>query len=204
MSPKTTGRIVGALYLLAFLAYGGGGALAIDAHGPRLSAGAVLMLLNSVIVVATAVLVFPLLRPRGEGAAAGYLAGRTVESALCAVGVALLLTQSATAAPEVRELLRAGNDSAYQIGMLAAGSAGIVFCRALLRTGLVPRWLAGWGLAGYPLLQAGAVCELFGRHLGVAFSVPGGLFEVTLGVLLLARGFRAAAPGRAGVAAAYA
>ena len=45
------------------------------------------------------------------------------------------------------------------------------------------------GLAGYTLLALGAVAELLGFGLGLALSIPGGLFEVVLGVILLFRGF---------------
>ena len=58
-----------------------------------------------------------------------------------------------------------------------------------VRAGLVPRLLARWGLVGYALLMAGSVAELAGIHVGLALSVPGGLFEVALGIRLLTHGF---------------
>jgi hypothetical protein len=64
----------------------------------------------------------------------------------------------------------------------------MVFCRVLWRAGLTPAFLAGWGLIGYAALLAGAVLEILGYPVGVALAVPGGLFEVALGVFLLTRG----------------
>jgi hypothetical protein len=37
--------------------------------------------------------------------------------------------------------------------------------------------------------MAGSVAELSGLHVGLALSVPGGLFEVALGIRLLTHGF---------------
>jgi hypothetical protein len=73
--------------------------------------------------------------------------------------------------------------------MIAVGLGGLVFCRVLFRSALVPRLLAAWGLVGYAIFAAGAVLEVLGYGVGLALSVPGGLFELALGVLLIGRGF---------------
>ena len=57
MSNRTTGRIVGALFLAAFVCYGVGSAL-VDRP-----VGAALMLLNSVVVATIGALVFGIFRP---------------------------------------------------------------------------------------------------------------------------------------------
>ena len=49
--------------------------------------------------------------------------------------------------------------------------------------------MAVWGLVGYALLGLGAGLEVLGVGAGLALSVPGGLFELALGVLLIVRGF---------------
>ena len=76
--------------------------------------------------------------------------------------------------------------------MLAVAAGGLLLCRVLLKEDLVPRVLAVYGLAGYPIFLAGAVLEILGRNVGVALSFPGGLFEVAFGILLIAKGFPAA------------
>lgn len=68
----------------------------------------------------------------------------------------------------------------------------------LLRSGLVPRWLAGLGLVGYALHMAGAGGELFGAPISLVLLVPGGIFEVTLAIWLLVEGFTPAAYDGAG------
>ena len=48
-----------------------------------------------------------------------------------------------------------------------------------------------YGLAGYAIFLAGAILEILGHNVGVALSIPGGLFEIAFGVLLIAQGFPA-------------
>ena len=95
MSARTTGRSAGALFLLAYVVYLAGSALArsgsagtvarpqIAAHQLQVSAGALLMLANSAAVIAIGILLFPVRsattssplwlpgRPGGPGAHAG-------------------------------------------------------------------------------------------------------------------------------------
>jgi hypothetical protein len=75
--------------------------------------------------------------------------------------------------------------------MLSAGAGGLVLCRVLLRERLAPGFLAVYGLAGYAIFLVGAILEILGHNVGVALSIPGGLFEIAFGVLLIAKGFPA-------------
>ena len=81
---------------------------------------------------------------------------------------------------------------AYQIGMSTLGVSGLMLCSTLYRARLIPRVLAIWGLVGYGIILVGMLSEIAGLGLGVelASSLPGGLWEVFIGVWLLARGFR--------------
>ncbi|MFJ6675486.1 DUF4386 domain-containing protein [Actinosynnema sp. NPDC091369] len=191
MSSRAIARSVGALFLVAFVAYGVGNAL-VDAG--TTAVGALLMLVNSAVVVGIGVLAFPVLRPHSELTAHAYLVGRAVEAALLAVGVVFLLLPAPIAA---------GNHYSYQVAMMSVATAGVLFCRVLLRARLVPRWLAAWGGIGYAVFLLGAVLEVLGHRVGVALSVPGGLFEVAFGVLLVVKGF-ATPESPAPRAAAYA
>jgi hypothetical protein len=138
------------------------------------------MLVNSAVVVGIGVLAFPVLRPHSELTAHAYLVGRAVEAALLAVGVVFLL---------LPEPVAAGNHYSYQVAMMAVGATGVLFCRVLFRARLVPRALAVWGVVGYAVFLLGAALEVLGHGVGVALSVPGGLFEIAFGVLLIAKGF---------------
>jgi hypothetical protein len=180
MTTRTIGRVVGALFLLAFVTYGTGEAMAGSAS--LLAAGALVMLGNSACVLGIAALVCPIIRRRHEMSAYAYAMCRTAEAVVLAVGIVLLLEQE-------------DNHYAYQIGMIAASVAGLVFCRVLLQERLVPRFMAVWGLAGYAIFLTGSMLEVLGYPVGLVLSVPGGLFEVGLGVLLIARGFPSAGTG---------
>jgi Domain of unknown function (DUF4386) len=84
-----------------------------------------------------------------------------------------------------------GNHYSFRVGMLAVGAGGLLLCRVLLQERLVPAFLAVYGLAGYAIFLAGAILEILGHNVGVVLSIPGGLFEIAFGVLLLAKGFPA-------------
>lgn len=202
MSTKTAGRTIGALVLTAFLTYGGGSALAApEAGAPALPAGVLLIVLNSLVVAAIGVVAFPVLRRHDEVAAHGYLVTRVLESVLLAVGaVGLLLLPSLTealgtpgaAGATADGLGRLAQDSAdafYTAAMLVLGVGSLLFCRVLLRARLVPRPLAVLGLVGYAVVAVGMALEILGAGLGLVVWVPGGVFEVALGVLLVVRGF---------------
>ena len=90
---------------------------------------------------------------------------------------------------------------AYHIGMIALGLAGLMLCYTLYRAKLVPRLLALWGLAGYAIIFCGMLSEMMGSGLGLVSSVPGGLWEVFMGVWLIVKGFNPSAslPGIYGV-----
>ncbi|GAA2915780.1 hypothetical protein GCM10010517_81810 [Streptosporangium fragile] len=226
MSGRTIGRAVGALFLLAFVGYGGGSALVESGSGTadalsgvldhrlRISAGALLMLVNSVAVAGIGVLMLPVLKPRHEISAYAYLVGRAVEAVMLAAGVVFLLLvvplareRADAGAPDASVLEALGqvakeaNRYSYQIAMIALGITSLLFCRVLLRERLVPAFMALWGLAGYAAFLAGAIAEILGYGVGLVLSVPGGLFEVALGVTLIVRGFPAGpSPDRDGPA----
>jgi hypothetical protein len=173
MSHPTTGRIVGALFLAAFFCYGVGTALADRPGGPAL------MLLNSVVVATIGVLVFRVFRRPHPGTSVTYLITRALEAVLLAVGVVLLISMGSAD----------GNSLAYHVAMLILGVGSVPLCLALLRDQFVPHWLAIWGMVGYAVLAGGALLELLGLPLGILLAIPGGLFEVALGLILMARGF---------------
>jgi hypothetical protein len=78
---------------------------------------------------------------------------------------------------------------AYEIGMISLGLAGLMLCYTLYRTKLVPHWLALWGIVGYTSIFRGMVSAIIGSGLGDVFSIPGGLWEVFIGVWLIVKGF---------------
>jgi hypothetical protein len=151
MSPRTSGRIVGALFLSAFVFYGGGSAL-----GP-VPGGIALIFLNSIAVIGIGLLVRARLATDAPRIAEVYLWGRAAEAVLLAAGVWFLLAERQN-----------GVDLMYAAAMVALAAASVPLFPALARLGWIPRWFSLWAVLGYLLLAAGAVLE---------FAAPGvGLF----------------------------
>jgi hypothetical protein len=92
-------------------------------------------------------------------------------------------------------VLGEANQYAYEFGMIAVGVAGLVLCSALLRARLIPRPLAVWGLVGYVALLAGSALQVVGFDLLSIQAVPGGLWEVFIGMWLIVKGFSVAPAG---------
>jgi hypothetical protein len=222
MTPRTAGRAVGGLFLSAFFLYGGGTFLVTSTTGNatpvpgnaaslgQIVAGVALLLLNSVAVVMIGALTFRVLRREYRRTAKTYLATRTVEAVLLALAplgmlsLALLVpgnTETSNGAGSrmsgLARTLVENSDSAYSVAMATLGVGSIFFCWALRRSGLVPRFLAAWGIAGYAILALGSVLELAGSGVGLAMVVPGGLFEFAVGAYLLVKGFPEVMPAGA-------
>ncbi len=180
INARRIARTVGALMLAAFLLYGIGSSIATTASpGALLTTGTMMMLLNSVAVVAIGALMLPVLRPHAPAVAVGYLATRIFEGAFLAVGAIALLVGAADT-----------NFLAYNIAMAGLGIGSLFFCVALYRARLVPPFLAVWGFIGYASFAAGCFLELAGvAGAGIVSAVPGGLFEIFFAIWLIARGF---------------
>ena len=169
MSARTTGRSAGALFLLAYVVYLAGGALArsgsagtvalpqIAAHQLQVSAGTLLMLANSAAVIGIGILLFPVLRRHHELSAYGYLAAQVVQGLMLAVGVAFLLLRiplaraypgsHASVLTALARVAEEANHYSFWIGMISVGIGGLLLCRVLLLEKLSPAFLAVYGLA---------------------------------------------------------
>ena len=190
-SVRRTARIVGVLFLAGYLAYGVGSLIAtgiVRSADPSDSTalfvtGAALMLLNSAIVIGIGVLMLPILRAHNKAIAAGYLGTRIFEGVVLAIGVVSLIVLTGSDAIDA-------NAAFYNVAEAALGIGSLFFCALLFRTRLVPRFLAAWGFIGYACFAAGNLLELFGvAGAALIAAIPGGLFELTFAIWLIARGF---------------
>ena len=197
-SVRRTARIVGVLFLAGYLTYGVGNLIAtgIVDSGDRSDStalfvtGIALMLLNSAFVIGIGVLMFPILRAHNKAIAAGYLGTRIFEGVVLAIGVVSLIVLTSSDAIDA-------NAAFYNVAEAGLGIGSLFFCALLFRTGLVPRWLAAWGFIGYACFAAGNLLELFGvAGAALVAAIPGGLFELTFAIWLIARGFASTATVR--------
>ena len=168
------GQLFGGLVLAAFLLYGIGSALVEE------PIGLVLAVANSIAVATVGVIGFRLLRNHHPRAGAVYLAARIAEAILLGGGVALYFLADVADA----------DNTGYLLGMIALGIGSLPFWLVVGRGPWLSKRFALWGIAGYVALTAGALLELTtGQGVVIIASIPGGLFEVAVGVHLLRRGF---------------
>ena len=211
---RTTARIVGVLYL-AGMVVGIAGNLFIQsilgapdqlstiaASSALLAMGAVLWLSPVAGDAAHGILMFPVLKPHSERAAVGYLGARIIDATFIAVMALLILIQipvgieylnagssDTSYLQALSEVLTQANLYAYEFAMITVGVAGLILSFMFYRTQLVPRFLAIWGLIGYAILLLGSVLQVLGLNLNSIHAIPGGLWELFIGVWLIAKGF---------------
>ena len=85
--------------------------------------------------------------------------------------------------------------AAYNVGLVFAGLRSTAFCFLWFRSGYIPRALAGWGILASILMGGYALAFILWPELAkvVPITVYGGpifLFELTMGLWLIARGLR--------------
>ncbi|TFD47015.1 DUF4386 domain-containing protein [Cryobacterium frigoriphilum] len=211
-SLRKTSLVAGVLYLITFVSIPTlalfAPALApgyLTGPGPDTPVliGGVLEVIVALAGIGTALALYPVVRRQNEGLALGFVAARTLEAALIFVGVVTLL-----AVVTLRQA-GVGADGAITAQALVAlrewttllGQGFIPAMNALLlgtllyRSRLVPRILPLVGLVGAPLLVASDIGVLFGfwepvsTVTGLAV-IPIALWELSLGVWLVAKGFR--------------
>lgn len=216
---RTTARIVGAMYLAGFVVGIGGLALiqfvlgapdhlnSLSANSTLLAVGGTLWLMAAVWDTAHGILMFPILKRHDARTAAGYLAFRIMDGLLIAVMVLVILAQipigSAylNAGPADASYLQALSTvfmqvqlDTYNVAMITLGVSGVILCYSFYRSGLVPRLLAVWGLVGYAVILGGSVVEILGLDLMSIHTIPGGLWEVFMGMWLIVKGFNPSTP----------
>jgi Domain of unknown function (DUF4386) len=69
----------------------------------------------------------------------------------------------------------------------------LILCYSFLESKLIPRILAVWGLVGYAVILCRSVVEVLGFNLLSIHAVPGGLWEIFLGMWLIVKGFNPSA-----------
>lgn len=166
--------------------------------------------------VGTAAVLYPVLR-QSEAAALGFVAARVAEGMLIMIGALAMVsltviprmpasvggdTTSAIPADAAAGALVAMHDAAFLLGPGLIPAANALLLGGLLyRSRLVPRILPIIGFVGAPLLALSVVATLFGSIdqvspiAGLA-ALPIAVWEISLGVWLIAKGFRPKALAR--------
>jgi hypothetical protein len=210
----------GALYVLTFVSIPSFALYAalrdpnyIVGPGPDTSIlfGAILELIVGLACIGTAVALFPVVKRQDEGVALGFVGARVLEASTIFAGVASLLSivtlrQAGVGAEAtiISQTLVALYDRFFLVGQsLMPAINGFLLGSLLYRSRLVPRALPTLGLIGAALLLAGNVAVLFGymdrvSPMAAVVTLPIALWEFSLGVWLVLKGFNPSAGVLAG------
>jgi hypothetical protein len=219
---KTIAIIFGSFFIMAFAAYGTGSGimetvLALPENFTELEilkhkvavSGILMAIIHTILNIGLAVMMVPILKKYNKTMSYGYLSAAIASTVMLVVGALFLFLLvpvseeylATDRAPgsnfqSLFLLLKKGNFYAYQIAMVLWGLGGLMFTFLLHRSMIVPRFFAIWGFLGYIVFIFGALAELTGLPIGLLCDIPGGLFELSLSVFLITKGFYASMPER--------
>jgi hypothetical protein len=211
-SLRKTSLVAGVFYLITFVSIPTlalysqvRGANYIVGSGPDTPViiGGILEIIVALAGIGTAVVLYPVLRKQNESTALGLVAARILESGTIFVGVAFLLSivtlrQSGAGADALvtSHALVALYDRIFLLGQsFMPAICDLLLGFLLLQSRLVPRGLSLIGIVGGPVLLIGYFAILFGlmgQHAPLAglFAIPVALFEFSLGIYLVIKGFK--------------
>jgi hypothetical protein len=175
----------------------------------RVSLGALLEILLAISNIATAVVFYPVLKRVNQAVALGYVASRTIESAIIITGLMSLMTvvtlrdDFTTTGANSASLNVAGHtlvalhNWTFLLGpqFCAGFGNGILLGYLMYKSELVPRAMAMLGLIGGPLAFIGGVFVLFGSIENpsgalFAFTAIEIVWEASLAIYLTVKGYR--------------
>jgi len=165
--------------------------------------GCFLDLINAFACVGTAVALYPVVKRQNGSAALGFVTSRVMEAAIIVIGVVSLLTvvtlrQDLAGTADAASLVTTGQslvatrDWTFLLGPdLMAGINALLLGSLMYRSRLVPRVIPLMGLIGGPLLIAASIAIFFGASsMALIVAVPVILWEFSLGVYLVIKGFK--------------
>src|SRR2546421_7155159 len=216
MSPlRKTAFAAGALYLLSFVSIPTlflynplRASNYILGHGSNtgIIVGAILEMIVPLGGIGTAVALFPVVKRQNEGVALGFVGTRTLEGDAILAGVACVLSLvtlqqagAGTNALVTGHTLISMYDRIFLLSQSFIPAVNALLIGSLLyQSRLVPRVLPLLGFVGATLLVAGDVAVLFGligQHAPTTglIAIPIAIWEFSLGVYLVVKGFRPSA-----------
>jgi hypothetical protein len=172
--------------------------------------GAILEFGVIVTNIATAVVIYPIVKRQNERVALGYVAARIMESAFILVGIMSVVSivsvsdsvagatgAEATALDVQGNSLAATYDWAFLFGpgLVVGFGNGLMLGYLMYRSGLVPRRMAMLGLIGGPMLILSFVLTLFGVYENGSapsflLALPEIAWEASLGIYAAWKGFK--------------
>jgi hypothetical protein len=171
----------------------------------RVFVGAVLEIIVALAGIGTAVALYPVVKRQNEGVALGFVATRTLEAGAIFASVFVLLAivtlrqaGAGASALATGQTLVGLHDWTFTLSQSFIPAVNALLIGSLLyQSRLVPRVLPVIGFIGAALLVTSTTATLFGANeYGSAMSgllaLPIAIWEFSLGVYLVVKGFRAA------------
>ena len=215
---QRTARIFGVLFIITFItsipalalyqpvlddpaAYIAGGG-----HDSQIYLGVLLELLLIIANVATAVVLYPIVRRQNEILSLGYVAARVMESVFIAAGILFVLgivslRQDNPDASALAVSLAALKDWTFLLGpgFIVGWGNGLILGYLMYRSRLVPQGMAMLGLIGGPLIILSGIGVLFdvwdaGGTVQSLSTIPEFLWELSLGIYCVVWGFKRDSP----------
>jgi len=172
--------------------------------------GASLEVLLAISGIATAVVLYPIIKRQSQSISLGYIASRTLESTIIVVGIISVMAVvtlrhdvggASAANPAslvlVERALVAIHDWTFLLGpgFCAGFGNGLLLGYLMYKSGLVPRGMAMLGLIGGPLIFVSGIAILFGAFKNGStpaslMALPEIAWEASLGIYLIVKGFR--------------
>jgi hypothetical protein len=164
--------------------------------------------------IATAIVIYPLVRRQSETVSLGYVAARIMESVFAAIGIISIISVvsvadalggarevNATALGTQGDALVHAYDWAFLWGpgLVAGIGNGVMLGYLMYRSELVPPRMALLGLIGGPILIFSFVMMLIGVYNNGEgpsglFTLPEAAWELSLGIYCAWKGFRPDSP----------
>lgn len=171
----------------------------------RVSGGGFLELMAAGTSAGIAISLYPVLKKWNGTLALGAVVFRAIEAVMYMLGAVSMLSllkvaqQFTQAAGADRAWLQAIGDSLIAVrqeavlaGVFAFVVGAFMYYYAFFRSGLLPRWLSGWGIAGVLLMFVACLSALFSRSPVTSYTIlilPIAAQEIVMAIWLIARGF---------------
>ena len=175
-----------------------------------IAVGATLEVFLAISGIATAVVLYPIIKRQSQSISLGYVASRTLESTIIVVGIVSVMSVvtlrhdvggAGAAHPAslvlVERALVAIHDWTFLLGpgFCAGFGNGILLGYLMYKSGLVPRGMAMLGLIGGPLIFVSGIAILFGAFKNGSaaanlLALPEIAWEASLTVYLIVKGFK--------------
>ena len=215
---RQTARIVGWLFLATYVTaiaakvafypplFDNANYIVSGGADSRVVWGAFCEMLLVIANIATAVVLYPLLRRQHEGLALGFVTARVIECVFICVGILSVLTivtmrqdlpADSAGLATVGSALSALHEWTFDLGpgLTVGVGNGLILGYLMYRSGLVPRGMAVLGIVGgIGICLSGAAVLLGltenGSPFQLAAAMPEFFWELSLGIYLIVKGFK--------------